>query len=99
MAFPAPTAASVTPDLTQNIGQTPGPQDRGQHLPTAADQQRVEPEPALVVTGGALLVGVRGDRRRVEVEDHFLGRGTGRPCPCPRLRARPAQAVKLCLAD
>jgi hypothetical protein len=22
MAFPAPTAASVTPDLTQNIGQT-----------------------------------------------------------------------------
>jgi hypothetical protein len=28
MAFPAPTAASVTPDLTQNIGQTPARRSR-----------------------------------------------------------------------
>ena len=34
-----------------------GPQERRQHLAAAARQQRVKPEPALVVTGRVLLLG------------------------------------------
>ena len=73
-----------------------GPQDRGQHLTPARGQQRVKPEPALVVAGRELLVRMRGDRRRVEVEYHLLGRRPDRPCPRPGLRG--AQPVQLCLA-
>jgi hypothetical protein len=40
-----------------------------------------------------------GDRRRVKVEDHLLGRRPGRPRPRLRLRPRRAQPVQLGLAD
>jgi hypothetical protein len=76
-----------------------GSQDTGQHLAAARGQQRVKPEPALVVPGRVLLVRMRGDRRRIEVEDHFLGSRARRPGPRSRLGARRAQALKLCLTD
>ena len=55
-----------------------GPQNRRRRLPAAGHQQRIEAEPALVVTGRALLVRMGRDRRRVEVENHLRGRRASR---------------------
>ena len=63
----------------------PGPEDPGQDLPPAGHDQRVEPEPALVMPGRLLLLGVHIDRGRVEVEDHPLG-----AAPTAHARARAA---------
>ena len=51
-------------------------------------EQRMEAEAVLVVTGRLLLVGVGSHQRRVEVEDHPLGRPRQLPDPRPRCRAR-----------
>src|SRR5205807_2058572 len=77
----------------------PGPEDTRQQLPPAGDQQRVEAEPALVMPGCLLLLGVHVDRSGIEVEDHPLGCRARRPrtgaSSCPR-RPDPFQ---LALAD
>ena len=51
------------------------------------------------MAGGVLLLGMRGDRRRIEVEDHFRGRCAGRPRARPCLCARRAHAIELGRAD
>ena len=77
----------------------PWPEDPGQHLPAAGRDQRVEPEPALVMPGRLLLLGVHIDRGRVEVEDHPLRRRARRPRPrTSRCPGRP-DPCKLRLAD
>jgi len=48
----------------------------------------MEAEAVLVVAGRLLLVGVRGHQRRVEVEDHPLGRPRQLPDVRPRPRTR-----------
>jgi len=56
-------------------------------------------EAALVVAGGVLLVGVRCEERRVEVEDHLLGRSASSPRTFAGLGARDADRVALAIAD
>src|SRR5207245_8395820 len=68
-------------------GGVAGPEDPGQDLAAAAHDQRVEAEPALVVAGRTLLLGVHVDRRAVEVEDHAFGRRAGLPCALTGKRA------------
>jgi hypothetical protein len=47
----------------------------------------VKAEAALVVAGGAFLLGVGEQKRGVDVEDQLLGSGAGVPCLCQRHRA------------
>jgi hypothetical protein len=70
-------------------GGVPGPQDRGKRLACLGQvaEQRVEAEAALVVAGGAFLLGVGDQKRGVDVEDQLLGPGSGTPCPGQRLGA------------
>ena len=56
--------------------------------------QRVEPVAALVVAGRALLLRVRGDQRRVDVDRQPLGRAVQLPEPLARPRVRRAQRVQ-----
>ena len=68
----------------------PRPQDPREHLSATGHQQRVEAEPALVMPGRVLLLGVHVDRGGVEVEDHPVRRGARRPRP--RASGRPGRA-------
>jgi len=54
----------------------PGPQQTAERLAglIQVDLQRVKPVAALVVTGRLLLLGVRGDQRRVDVDRQPLRR-------------------------
>jgi hypothetical protein len=56
-------------------GGVAGPQDRGQRLACLGQvaEQRVKAEAALVVAGGAFLLGVGDQERGVDVEDQLLG--------------------------
>jgi hypothetical protein len=74
----------------------PRSEHAGEHLPPAGRQQRVKAEPALVVPGGLLLLGMHIDRGRVEVEDHPLRRGAR--VPRPRTSACPGAANPVQLA-
>ena len=56
--------------------------------------QRVKPEAALVVPGGALLLGMRGDQRRVDIDHDPLGRPSPAPMPAPAPRRAPRGRVK-----
>ena len=68
-------------------GGVAGPQDGGQRLAALGQvaEQRVKAEAALVVAGGAFLLGVGGEERGVDVEDQLLGPGAGIPCLGHRL--------------
>jgi hypothetical protein len=70
-------------------GGVPGPQDRGQRLACLGQvaEQRVKAEAALVVAGGAFLLGMGDQKRGVDVEDQLLGSGSGIPCLGQRLGA------------
>jgi hypothetical protein len=48
--------------------QDPGQGLAGAILAVEEAHQRVEPEAALVGAGGALLIGMRGDQRAVDVD-------------------------------
>ena len=56
--------------------------------------QRVKPVAALVVPGRLLLLGVRGDQRRVDVDRQPLRRAVQLPEPLARPRVRRAQRVQ-----
>ena len=77
----------------------PGPQQAGQRLAGVVQigQQRVKPEPALKRSRRTLLLAVRGDQRRVDVDHDPLGRGARAPgvlaCPRPGDPQRPQQAL------
>src|ERR1035437_7120269 len=75
------------------------PQDPGEHLSPAASEQRVEPEAALVVAGCLVLLGVDGDRCRVEVEDHTRRGGPRLPRPTTSHSACMTDQIDLRLAD
>ena len=77
----------------------PGPQNTGQHLPLAAHEQRVEAEPALVVPGRVLLLGMDADRGRIEIEDHTVRSRSRLPRPLASQGACPADPVDLRLPD
>jgi hypothetical protein len=69
----------------------PRPQNPGEDLPAAGREQRVEPEPALVMPSRPLLLGMNADRGRVEIQDH-----PGRRCPG---LPRPLASKSTCLTD
>jgi hypothetical protein len=77
----------------------PWPQHPGQDLSTAGHEQRVEAEPALVVSGGQLLLGMDADRGRVEIEDHTRGGRSCLPRPPTGERVCPTNTLDLALAD
>ena len=77
----------------------PGPQDPGQHLPSAGREQRVEAEPALVVPGRQLLLGMNTDRGRVEIKDHPARGRPGLPRPLASQRACLANPLDLRAPD
>jgi hypothetical protein len=56
--------------------------------------QRVEPVAALVVAGRVLLLRMRGDQRRIDVERQPLGRVVQLPEPLPRSRVRHTQRLQ-----
>ena len=66
-----------------------GAKDPGQGLAGLGEvtEQREKAEAALVVAGGALLLGVGGEQAGVDVEDQLLGSGARIPglgaAPCP----------------
>jgi hypothetical protein len=70
------------------------------HAPAlrAADEQLLvrETHPQRSSTS---TVRMRGDRRRIEVEDHLGGGGAGAPRPRACLSTRRADALQLCLAE
>ena len=74
----------------------PGPQKAAERLPglIQVDLQRVKPVAALVCSGRLLLLRMRGDQRRVNVERQPLRRTMQLPEPLPRLRVRDTQGVQ-----
>ena len=73
-------------------GGVPWPQDGGQRLAGLGQiaEQRVKAEAALVVAGGAFLLGVGCRAGGVDVEDQLLGPGAGLQAP-PAASARAAR--------
>jgi hypothetical protein len=82
-------------------GGVAGSQDRGQRLARLGQvaEQRVKAEAALVVAGGAFLLGVGDQKRGVDVEDQLLGPGSGVPCPGQGLGAGGAERFEQAAVD
>jgi hypothetical protein len=76
-----------------------GPQDPGQDLTAAGNQQRVEPEPAFVMPGRVFFVGVHVDRCRVELHDHTTRCAASLPRALASARTGLANAVELTLTN
>jgi hypothetical protein len=79
--------------------RVPWPQDPREDLASTGGEQRIEPEPALVMAGRVFLLGVDRDRCRVEIEDHTLGSRARLPRPPASDRTRLSDQIKLCLSD
>jgi hypothetical protein len=97
----APARAPTRPLILGVIrAGVPGPQHTGQHLPPQGRGQRVEAEPAPVVAGRQLLLGMDADRGRVESR-------ITRPGAAPafharsraRVRARRTRSICACPID